>query len=318
VTVVTLTGSNFTGATAVKFNGISVASFTVQSATTLIATVPAGATTGPLSVTTANGIGTSTTTFYVGNNLRDGAPLSWVPSTSNLFTMGTTQPDLGISPGPTSSSVNETQQVTLTGFWIYTTPVTVAQYCTFCAVAQYNLPPCPWPGIGWTDWSIQQWPMTNVSWDDASAYAAWAGATLPTEAQYEYAARGPQENSYPWGEGWDRTRCINSVMPPLPLSPSPVGSCSPAGNSWCGAEDLAGNVWEWCQDWWEDYSSTPVTNPCATDDTSNTGFRVLRGGSWYETNEQVYLGAHRGYDDPTVTAGYYGFRCAVVAPGPTP
>ena len=129
-------------------------------------------------------------------------------------------------------------------------------------------------------------PIVNVAWADAQAYATWAGVSLPTEAQYEYAARGPAENNYPWGgtataadpgNGWNQNNCANAWNSyEENISTWPVGSF-PAGASWCGAEDLAGNVWEWCADWYGDYSNTPVTNPTGP---ATGSFRVLRGGSW--------------------------------------
>ena len=116
--------------------------------------------------------------------------------------------------------------------------------------------------------------------------------------------------------GWDRTKCANWYNSyTVGISTWPVGSF-PAGASWCGAQDLAGNVWEWCADYsYGDYSSTPVTNPTGP----ATGvYRVLRGGSWNDNNEGIYRGACRNnyyipgdcwYDD-------FGFRCASASPGP--
>lgn len=150
-----------------------------------------------------------------GTNSTDGAAMVWVPGGS--FTMGTAYGAWWNAP--------LTQQVTLSGYWIYKYDVTVAQYRAFCTATGYALPPYP-TGVGYswtnyTDWTasqLQQMPIVNVAWSDAEAYCAWAGVTLPTEAQWEYAARGPAENNYPWGgtvtaadpnNGWDQTKCAN-------------------------------------------------------------------------------------------------------------
>ena len=252
----------------------------------------------------------------------DGADMVWVPAGN--FIMGSSLPGDDISKG-------ETQTVTLTGYWIYTNEVTVEQYLEFCAATGHDLPSWPgpdfysWMGTGWTDSAVQQFPIVNVSWNDAQAYATWAGVSLPTEAQYEYAARGPQENNFPWGgtataanpcNGWDKAKCANYWNSYLQgVSTWPVGSF-PQGTSWCGAEDLAGNVWEWCQDWYGDYAPTPVTNP--TGPATGT-YHVLRGGSWYNgVGEDFYRGAFRNsyYYPIQLYPFLMGFRCVSHAPGP--
>jgi len=221
-----------------------------------------------------------------------------------------------------------TQQVTLTGYWIYKNPVTVAQYRAFCSATGHALPLYPTSIFTWSnysDWTgagIQQTPIINVSWNDCAAYAAWAGVSLPTEAQYEYAVRGPQGNNYPWGgtataadpyNGWDQSKCGNAWSSyDAGISTWPTGSF-PAGASWCGAQNMAGNVWEWCKDWVGDYSSTPVTNP--TGPTTGS-LRVYRGGAWNSRFENDFRGAYRIYGYPDYGYYYIGFRCAALKPGP--
>jgi len=236
------------------------------------------------------------------------------------------------------ASGDKTQQVMLSGYWIYQYQVTVAQYREFCAATGHALPPWPGSSYSWsnyTDWTaaaLQQMPIVEVTWDDCAAYATWAGVSLPTEAQYEYAARGPQGNNYPWGGtatagnpyiGWNSQKCANYWNScKVGISTWPVGSF-PAGASWCGAQDLSGNVWEWCTDWYGDYSSTLLTNPTGP---ANGSYRVLRGGSWYGIDggllggdpgvDNECRGAYRGKGGPANWTYNIGFRCASASPGP--
>ncbi|MEI7834425.1 MAG: SUMF1/EgtB/PvdO family nonheme iron enzyme, partial [bacterium] len=214
-TVVTITGTDLNGATTVVFNGVRAKAYSCNSATSLIALVPEGATSGKITVTNTSGSAISTTYFVVliglENNAKDSASMVWVPG--GTFTMGSVV-------DKDNSNAQPAHQVTLSGYWIYQYDVTVAQYRAFCTATGHALPRFPFFHIGWANWiswndpALQQHPMTNVSWIDAEAYADWAGVTLPTEAQWEYAARGPQGNNYPWGgtaaendihNGWDET-----------------------------------------------------------------------------------------------------------------
>ncbi len=233
-----------------------------------------------------------------------------------------------------------TQQVTLSGFWIYKYEVTVAQYRAFCTATGRIMPTFPtgysWTGktTDWTDAALQQHPIVNVTWFDCKAYADWAGVSLPTEAQWEYAATGPKLLNYPWGgtataidpcNGWDVTKCANNTnSASKSISTWPVGSFQ-QGVSWCGAFDMAGNVWEWCADRYGSYVSTPVSNPTG----SATGYdRMVRGGAWSNDGVVVsnatlthanevyyyYRGSYRYYYNPNKFVNDIGFRCVSNSP----
>jgi hypothetical protein len=171
-------------------------------------------------------------------------------------------------------------------FRIMQTPVTVAMYRTYCSAADVAMPSAP--SWGWRD----DHPMVNVSWDDAQAFCRWSGLALPTEEQWEKAARGTDGREYPWGNGWDPRRCVCSVSPIKAESTAPVGSI-PAGASPYGCMDTAGNVWEWCADW---YDSTRTA-------------RVLRGGAWRNLNADYFCVHYRYRNYPDNRIGNRGFRC---------
>jgi len=195
-------------------------------------------------------------------NPTDGAEMIFIPA--GKFTMGSDDPD------PFMSDSHPKHSVTLDGYYIYKNDVTVAMYKKFCDATGRAMPdPPPW------DWDNTDYPMVNVSWDDAQAYANWAGVSLPTEAQWEKAARGTDGRRYPWGNRWDASKCAINRS-----EPAAVGSF-PTGASPYGVLDMAGNVWDWCSDWYgaDYYSHSPDKNPRGPD-SGDDGCRVLRGGSW--------------------------------------
>jgi formylglycine-generating enzyme required for sulfatase activity len=189
-----------------------------------------------------------------GNNPRDGAAMVWVPA--GTFRMGTDHLRVAVRnrdwkearhalrrrlKGQEGSNEAPSRTVYLDGYWIYKYEVTVKQYRAYCRATNRQMPEMPWGG--WRDND----PIVNVSWHDATEYAVWAGASLPTEAQWEKAARGLNGWTYPWGNFWDGTKCSNSVDAGAGAPPSPIGSF-PTGISPYGAHDMAGNVEEWCLD----------------------------------------------------------------------
>jgi|GEM_PF-6200583 len=150
-------------------------------------------------------------------------------------------------------------------------------------------------------------PRNCVSWLDAQAFCEARGGTLPSEMQWEYAARGVESWDYPWGNDYDAERVIGEDDPTYgDTQTAPVGS-RPDGASWVGAMDMSGNVWEWTSTAWGDYPYTQEDEQPNNSDIS----RVFRGGSFGNSEYDYELrSAVRNDWDPTGGNGFIGFRCA--------
>ncbi len=258
----------------------------------------------------------------------DGGVMVWVPP--GEFLMGSTDADVryalgNLGAGQTGMHDEQPAHwVHITrGFWIGKHEVTNEQFRAFCeATLRHNLIR--------SDAAPRQ-PVVGVFWGQAKAYCDHYGLALPTEAQWEYAARGPRNLRYPWGNDWDGSRCCNTYHMPKEAS-SPGGECRedelhyvtgpawtmdvgslPAGDSWCGACDMAGNVWELCADWYgpDYYSHTPECDPPGP---ASGERRIVRGGSWL-LDACDCRSAYRGTLDPECGVNDVGFRVCKT-PGP--
>ena len=215
-------------------------------------------------------------------------------------------------------------QVYLEAFYIDKHEVTNAQYEEFILAGGYKSKKL-WTREGWdfiqdnhiqTPWNYRQnkistepdHPVIGVSWHEADAYAKWSGKRLPTEAEWEKAAKGTEGRVYPWGNEMDFSKL--SYFPHVTKIQS-VGNF-PGGASSYGVLDMAGSVWEWCADRYSEsyYDRPPRTNPKGP---SNGEYRVLRGGAWDSIRRQLQC-TYRYYEKENYQNYTIGFRCAKDAP----
>ena len=242
-------------------------------------------------------------------SLIDGMTLVYVPA--NSFEMGSNSGDLDESP---------VHSVSLSAFWMDQTEVTNGMFANFLNVSGNKTE----GGTTWLDlndplaWMSDQngvwqaligkddYPIVGVSWYGAKAYCEWAGRTLPTEAQWEYAAKGDADLRFPWGSRGPE--CNYSRYLGCGSRPVQVGSL-PLGASPFGVHDMAGNVAEWVNDRYaaDYYQQSIEQNPAGP---VNGYYRVLRGGSWSSS----YIGlqtTHRAWAGADMRDSDVGFRCAL-------
>jgi formylglycine-generating enzyme required for sulfatase activity len=208
-------------------------------------------------------------------------------------------------------------EVTLRAFEVGRYPVTNVEYAAFVEATPHAAP------RHWRDGRLPEeladHPVVYVTWHDALAYVAWLRERtgkpyrLPTEAEWEKAARGDDGRLWPRGNDWDPARA--NCRPDGPGTTTPVGQYSPAGDSPYGAADMAGNVWEWCRSLWGDDPGKPSFGyPYHADDgredLERGGLRILRGGSWRNDNPGVLRCAFRYRRYPDDRHDAVGFRIA--------
>ena len=161
-------------------------------------------------------------------------------------------------------------------------------------------------GGAWSPASgYEKYPVVEVTWYGANAYCSWAGRRLPTEAEWEKAARGPAGKTLPWDGSLD---CLYANYGGCANGTKTVGSY-PKGESPYGALDMFGNVWEWVYDKYdtEYYRHSPLTNPIGP---TSGKHHILRGAAWDTTDMERLRITFRYNRDPNMTGGSYGFRCA--------
>jgi formylglycine-generating enzyme required for sulfatase activity len=208
---------------------------------------------------------------------------------------------VGCTPQDSECSDNERPQHQAQlprGFSLMATEVTVDAFRGFADAV--NQPMAQQP-----DWSGGDHPVVNVTWSQASAYCQWAKGRLPTEAEWECAARGGEQGHiYPWGDRYEPGQA-NDSDGFRQAGTKRVGSYAP--NTY-GLYDMVGNVWEWVSDWFDDgyYAHAPLVNPQGP---LSGQARVMRGGSW-RPFPRVLRTSNRGRSQPDRTNYYVGFRCA--------
>jgi iron(II)-dependent oxidoreductase len=256
--------------------------------------------------------------------LGDPRSAEWLEIPGGVFAMGTdpeTDPDQKAHESPRI-------EVDVSAFEIMRTPVTVEQYRRFVEAGGYEARE-HWSPEGWafrcegelrcprfasaaeeSEWApylTPSRPVVGISWFEAEAYARWSKARLPTEAEWEKAARGTEELAYPWGNEWDPERAGHRGRGPRKTVPVGV---FPLGESPYGVLDLVGSVWQWCADWYapDAYAHADGRDPTGPLLPSDPPRRVVRGGAWNTLPFSLRCANRNSYPEAARFSNL-GFRC---------
>ncbi len=241
---------------------------------------------------------------------KDGATMLLIPA--GPFPMG-------VPPGDRDGGRDEypRHEVDVDAFYMDRYETTNGRYLEFVKATNHRVPQNPknatrnlWEGVS-IPHSLTDRPVVNVDWSDADAYCKWAGKRLPTEAEWEKAAKGNHDWRFPWGNVEPTAKHLNYNQQWIgEKTLMPVGSYE-AGKSPYGIYDMAGNVWEWVNDWYDAhyYEKSPPKNAKGPEQGTK---KVIRGAGWQNETPTVRIFT-RVDSDPTVRNESTGFRCAMDA-----
>jgi formylglycine-generating enzyme required for sulfatase activity len=241
---------------------------------------------------------------------KDGAPLVLIPSGPY---------PMGVPVGDRDGGRDEYPRhiIEIAAFYIDKYEVTNGRYLDFVKATNHRVPQNPknptrnlWEGVAIPE-SLADRPVVNVDWADAEAYCTWAGRRLPREAEWEKAAKGNNDWRFPWGNVEPTNKHLNFNQKWIgEKTLMPVGSYE-TGKSPYGVYDMAGNVWEWVNDWYDAkyYEKSPAKNPPGPENGTK---KVIRGAGW-QNETPTFRIFTRVDSDPTIRNESTGFRCAMDA-----